>query len=166
MEGLLSRFCWLRCSPQLRTSPLLLCCSRTTAPKKAIVAFVEKVTKCDSLDFVLPAQRVATFDDEGTLLSEQPSPVQFYFALDRVKAPVPRHPEWEDKEPVASLLRGNLIGALAGGVSAVVLSEDRKLSARPGERSAPSAQWGLAVGHMRRLKFGSKVVQEIEEGVR
>jgi hypothetical protein len=118
MKGLLSRLCSLGCLQQMRNSPLLLCCSRTTAPKKAIVACVEKVTKCDSPDFVLPAQRVATFDDEGTLFSEQPSPVQFYFALDRVKALAPRHPEWEDKEPVASLLRGSLIGALAKGVSA------------------------------------------------
>ncbi|HWM23684.1 MAG TPA: hypothetical protein VNP98_02595 [Chthoniobacterales bacterium] len=57
-----------------------------TAPKKAIVAFVEKVTKEGGPDFVPPAERIATFDNDGTLWCEHPVYFQFLFALDRVKA--------------------------------------------------------------------------------
>ena len=68
-----------------------------TAPKKAIIAFIEKVTKEGSPDFLPPAERIAVFDNDGTLWSEQPMPVQFYFAVDRVKALSAQHPEWKDK---------------------------------------------------------------------
>ena len=86
-----------------------------TAPKKAIIAFVEKVTTVGSPDFVPEPERIATFDNDGTLWCEQPLPVQLYFALDRVKALAPQHPEWKTKEPFASLLKGDLKGAMAGG---------------------------------------------------
>jgi hypothetical protein len=91
-----------------------------TAPKKAIVAFVEKVTKEGSPDFVPVAERIATFDNDGTLWCEQPMYFQFFFALDRVKALAPQHPEWKDKEPFASLLKGDVKGALAGGERALL----------------------------------------------
>jgi phosphoglycolate phosphatase-like HAD superfamily hydrolase len=91
-----------------------------TAPKKAIVAFVEKVTKEGSSDFVPLNERVATFDNDGTLWCEQPMYFQILFALDRVKALAPQHPEWKDKEPFASLLKGDLKGALAGGEKALM----------------------------------------------
>ena len=91
-----------------------------TAPKKAIVAFVEKVTKEGSPDFVPVPERIATFDNDGTLWCEQPLPVQLYFALDRVKALAPQHPEWKTKEPFASLLKGDLNTALAGGDRAIL----------------------------------------------
>jgi hypothetical protein len=91
-----------------------------TAPKKAIVAFVEKVTKEGSSDFVSPNERIATFDNDGTLWCEKPLPVQLFFALDRVKALAPQHPEWKTKEPFASLLKDDLKGALAGGEHAIL----------------------------------------------
>jgi len=91
-----------------------------TAPKKAIVAFVEKVIKEGSPDFVPVPERIATFDNDGTLWCEQPLPVQLYFALDRVKALAPQHPEWKDKEPFASLLKGDLNTALVGGDRAIL----------------------------------------------
>src|SRR6266581_3140562 len=91
-----------------------------TAPKKAIVAFVERVTKEGSSDFVPPNERIATFDNDGTLWCEKPMPIQLFFALDRVKALAPQHPEWKDKEPFASLLKGDLKTALAGGERALV----------------------------------------------
>lgn len=90
-----------------------------TAPKKAIVAFVEKVTKEGSLDFVPVAERIATFDNDGCLWSEQPLYFQLFFALDRLKALAPQHPEWKDKEPFAALLKNDLKAALAGGEHAV-----------------------------------------------
>jgi phosphoglycolate phosphatase-like HAD superfamily hydrolase len=90
-----------------------------TASKKAIVAFVERVTKQGSPDLVPEEERIATFDNDGTLWAEQPMYFQLAFALDRVKALAPQHPEWKDKEPFASLLKGDLKGALAGGEGAI-----------------------------------------------
>jgi phosphoglycolate phosphatase-like HAD superfamily hydrolase len=89
-----------------------------TAPKKAI-AFVERVTKQGSPDFVPPAERIATFDNDGTLWAEQPIYFQLVFAFDRVKLLAPEHPEWATMEPFASLLKGDLKGALAGGEPAI-----------------------------------------------
>jgi phosphoglycolate phosphatase-like HAD superfamily hydrolase len=90
-----------------------------TATRKAIVEFVERVTTHGSPNFVPEAERIATFDNDGTLWAEQPIYFQLAFALDRVKALAPQHPEWKDKEPFASLLNGDLRGALAGGEAAI-----------------------------------------------
>jgi len=87
--------------------------------KQAITSFVAKVTTPGSADFVPMSERVAVFDNDGTLWSEQPLPTQLYFALDRVKALAPQHPEWATEEPFASLLKGDLRGALAGGEKAL-----------------------------------------------
>lgn len=89
------------------------------ASKKAIMTFVDRVTKEGGPDFVPPAERIAVFDNDGTLWAEQPIYFQLFFALDRVKAMAPRHPEWKDKEPFASLLKGDLKAALAGGEPAI-----------------------------------------------
>jgi phosphoglycolate phosphatase-like HAD superfamily hydrolase len=91
-----------------------------TAPKNAVIAFVERVTKEGSPDFIAPPERIATFDNDGTLWAEQPMYFQLFFALDRVKALAPKHPEWKGKEPFASLLKGDVKGALAGGEKAIV----------------------------------------------
>jgi phosphoglycolate phosphatase-like HAD superfamily hydrolase len=91
-----------------------------TAPKKAIVALVEKVTKEGSPDFVPVPERIATFDNDGTLWCEKPMPIQLFFALDRVKALAPQHPEWKTKEPFASLLKGDVKAAMAGGEHALL----------------------------------------------
>ncbi|MDX9834226.1 MAG: HAD family hydrolase [Desulfobulbus sp.] len=90
-----------------------------TGSKQAIVAFVKKVTRKGSADFVQPSERIATFDNDGTLWAEQPMYFQLLFALDRVKALAPQHPEWQGKEPFASLLKGNVKGALEGGEPAI-----------------------------------------------
>ncbi len=87
--------------------------------KKAVVEFVAKVTKDGSLDFVPAAERIAVFDNDGTLWAEQPMYFQFVFALDRVKALGPQHPEWQTQEPFASLLKGDMKAALAGGEHAL-----------------------------------------------
>ena len=90
------------------------------AAKQSIVDFVAKVTKAGSPGFVPPAARIATFDNDGTLWAEQPMYFQLAFALDRVKALAPQHPEWKDKEPFASLLKGDVKGALVGGEKALL----------------------------------------------
>ena len=89
------------------------------AAKQSIGDFVAKVTKDGGPDFVPPAERIAVFDNDGTLWAEQPMYFQFLFALDRVKALASQHSEWKDKEPFASLLKGDLKGALAGGEPAI-----------------------------------------------
>jgi phosphoglycolate phosphatase-like HAD superfamily hydrolase len=88
--------------------------------KKSIIEFVAKVTNKGSPSFVPPSERIATFDNDGTLWAEQPMYFQLFFALDRVKALSSQHPEWKDKEPFASLLKGDVKGALAGGERAML----------------------------------------------
>ena len=88
--------------------------------KQSIITFVEKVTKPGSPNFVPAPERIATFDNDGTLWCEKPLPVQLYFVLDRVKALAPQHPEWQTTEPFASILKGDLNAALAGGERALV----------------------------------------------
>ena len=88
--------------------------------RQSIITFVEKVTTAGSPDFVPVPERIATFDNDGTLWCEMPVPVQLYFALDRVKALAPQHPEWKTQEPFASLQKGDLKGAMAGGDHALL----------------------------------------------
>jgi phosphoglycolate phosphatase-like HAD superfamily hydrolase len=88
--------------------------------KKAILDFVKRVTTEGSDEYVPAAERVATFDNDGTLWAEQPMYFQFLFAVDRVRVLAPQHQEWKDKEPFASLLKGDLKGALAGGEHALL----------------------------------------------
>jgi len=83
--------------------------------KQAIVAFVQRVTHAGGSDFVPPAERIAVFDNDGTLWAEQPVYFQVQFALDRVKAMAPQHPEWRSKEPFKYLLAGDMKSFLAGG---------------------------------------------------
>jgi len=88
--------------------------------RKSITEFAAKVSKEGSPDFVPVAERIATFDNDGTLWCEQPMYFQLFFALDRVKTLAPQHPEWKTKEPFASLLKGDVKGALAGGEHAIL----------------------------------------------
>lgn len=83
--------------------------------RTALITFVTQVTTSGLPTFVAPADRVATFDNDGTLWSEQPMYFQFQFALDRIKALAPDHPEWRDREPFNHILAGNMAAFLAGG---------------------------------------------------
>ncbi len=83
--------------------------------KAAIVDFVARVTTEGGADFVPASERIAVFDNDGTLWSEQPLYFQLIFALDRVKALAPQHPEWQSEEPFRSVLANDPKGALAGG---------------------------------------------------
>ncbi len=78
------------------------------ATKSAIVQFVDRVTDPKSPDFVPVTERIATFDNDGTLWSEQPMYFQILFALERVKALAPDHPDWQTQEPFASVLKGDI----------------------------------------------------------
>ncbi len=86
---------------------------------KAITDFVTRVTT-PGKDFVPEPERIAVFDNDGTLWAEQPMYFQLAFAIDRVKALAPQHPEWKDKEPFKSILAGDPKAALAGGEKAAM----------------------------------------------
>lgn len=83
--------------------------------KTAILQFVKKVTSKDSPDYVPPAERIATFDNDGCLWAEQPMYFQVLFVVDRIQALAPEHPEWKTEEPFASLLKGDMKGVAASG---------------------------------------------------
>lgn len=90
------------------------------AAKQAIVQFVEKVTRVDSPDYVPPEQRIAVFDNDGTLWAEQPMYIQIAFALDRAKALAPKHPEWRGKQPFKAAMEGDIKSVLSGGKHALL----------------------------------------------
>ena len=78
--------------------------------KRAILNYVESVTDSNSTDFVPESDRIATFDNDGTLWSEKPAYFQLFFALDRVREMAPDHPEWKTQEPFKSALAGDMEG--------------------------------------------------------
>ncbi len=88
--------------------------------KQSIIDFVEKTTKEGSGDFVPPERRIATFDNDGTLWAEKPIYFQLIYVIDRVREMAPQHPEWKEKEPFASILKGDPKQALAGGKPALM----------------------------------------------
>ena len=85
------------------------------AAKTRIVGFVESVTTPGSKDFVSADDRIAVFDNDGTLWSEQPIYFQLAFAMDRVRALAPQHPEWKTTEPFKAVLAGDMQGVAASG---------------------------------------------------
>ena len=87
--------------------------------KHSITAFVDRTTTPGSPHYVEPEDRIAVFDNDGTLWAEQPAYFQLAFAIDRIRAMAASHPEWQTQEPFASVLRGDLQSALAGGETAV-----------------------------------------------
>ena len=88
--------------------------------KAAIVNFVKRVTTEGGADFVSEAERVAVFDNDGTLWCEQPMYFQFLFAMDRIKALAAHHPEWKEREPFKSVLAGDHKALAAGGEKAML----------------------------------------------
>jgi phosphoglycolate phosphatase-like HAD superfamily hydrolase len=90
------------------------------ASRKALVGFVERTTRPDSGDFVPPAERIAVFDNDGTLWAEQPMYVQLAFALDRIKALAPRHPEWKTMQPFKGVLDNDIKAVLDTGAAGLM----------------------------------------------
>jgi phosphoserine phosphatase len=109
----------LTASAQVTASDPLPSWNQGTA-KNAIVAFVTRVTTNGSSEFISPENRIAVFDNDGTLWTEQPIYTQFAFVLDRIKALAPQHPEWNDKEPFKSVLAGDLKGLEASGEKGLI----------------------------------------------
>jgi phosphoserine phosphatase len=82
---------------------------RNGPAKQSIISFINKTTQTGSPDFVRIEERIAVFDNDGTLWSEQPNYVQLVFAIDRVKALAPKHPEWRITQPFQAVLEGDLL---------------------------------------------------------
>jgi phosphoglycolate phosphatase-like HAD superfamily hydrolase len=118
--------------------------------KQAIVAFVTDVTREGSPDFVPPPERVATFDNDGTLWIEQPMYVQFAYALDRVKALEPQHPEWKDTQPFKAVLEGDMAAlAAAGEKGAVEIVAATHAGMTPEEFRQTVTEWLSTARHPR-----------------
>lgn len=83
--------------------------------KKAIINFVNQTTKEGSPAFIPVAERIACFDNDGTLWSEQPVYFQFFFAIEQIKTMAPQHPEWKDKQPFKAILEGDMKTVMGGG---------------------------------------------------
>jgi phosphoglycolate phosphatase-like HAD superfamily hydrolase len=111
---------WLSAPQSLKAAEDALPSWNDGAAKSAITSFVVRVTTEGSPDFVAPAERVAVFDNDGTLWCEQPMYFQLAFVLDRIKTLAPEHPEWKEKSPFKEVLAGDVRAALAGGDKAIV----------------------------------------------
>jgi len=132
-----------------------------TAPKKAIIAFVEKVTKEGSPDFVSVPERIATFDNDGTLWAEQPLYFQFLFVIDRVKALAPEHPEWKEKEPFASVLKGDLKAVAASGEKgALTMLAVTHTGMTTEEFTQTVTEWITTAKHPKTGRFYSEMVYQ------
>ncbi|WP_211236715.1 HAD family hydrolase [Sporocytophaga myxococcoides] len=88
-------------------------------PKQATMEFVEKVTNSEHSQYVQMEERVAVFDNDGTLWTEQPYYTQLAFLLDRIDDLAPHHPEWREEQPFKALLEKDLKSALSGGLKAI-----------------------------------------------
>lgn len=132
-----------------------------TSPKKEIIEFVTKVTTEGSSNFVPIPERVATFDNDGCLWAEQPVYFQVFFIIDRIKALAPEHPEWNEQEPFASILKGDLKGALAGGEEALLaLALETHGGMTTEEFDAIASEWIETAKHPKTGKLFSEMVYQ------
>lgn len=116
--------------------------------KRSIIDFVAKVTTPGSSHFIPPAERLAVFDNDGCLWSEQPVYFQLLFAMDRVRSMAADHPSWREEEPFASLLKGDLQGVAAQGekgIAAIVAATHAGMT--PDEFNAAARQWFETARH-------------------
>lgn len=90
------------------------------AAKQNIIKFVKTVTDKGSPNYVTPEKRIATFDNDGTLWSEQPMYFQLFFVIDRVKALTPKHPEWKTQQPFKAVLENDMKALVASGEKGIL----------------------------------------------
>ena len=118
MRHLLTLVALLAFSPLASAEPLP---SWTDGPTKtAITAFVTEVTTASSPSFVPPAERIAVFDNDGTLWVEQPMYTQLAYVIDRIKTLAPAHPQWQEEQPFKAVLTGDLEALKAGGMDGLM----------------------------------------------
>jgi phosphoglycolate phosphatase-like HAD superfamily hydrolase len=131
------------------------------ATKSAIVTFVTEVTRPGGSSSVAPAERIATFDNDGTLWSEQPIYFQVAYALEQVQALAPRHPEWKTQEPFKTLLAGDVKAALAQGEKAILQVVAATHAGMTTDEFAKSvAQWATTAKHPRFGRLYTEMVYQ------
>jgi phosphoglycolate phosphatase-like HAD superfamily hydrolase len=133
--------------------------------KQAIETFVQKVTDPESKDYVAPEDRIATFDNDGNLWAEKPVYFQLLFAIDRVKALAPEHPEWKEKQPFKAVLEGDMKTLAASGekgVAELVMATHAGMS--PAEFQKIVGDWLATARHPRfKRKYTDLVYQPMLE---
>ncbi|MCP5458330.1 MAG: haloacid dehalogenase-like hydrolase [Gammaproteobacteria bacterium] len=133
--------------------------------KSAIIEFVQRVTDKDSPDFVPVPERVATFDNDGTLWSEQPLYFQGFFALSQIKHMAADHPDWATTEPFKSAIAGDMKGLMATGKEGVMKVIVTAHSGMTAEAFAQSvAEWGAtAKNPVKDMLFTQMIYQPMVE---
>jgi phosphoserine phosphatase len=132
-----------------------------TPAKRAIVAFVERVTRPGSPDFVAPAERIAAFDNDGTLWIEQPSYVQLAFVIDRIKALAVQHPEWRSQQPFAAVLdddRARLRGLTEQDIAQLVTATHAGMTTD--EFRATVSEWIATARHPTKGRLYTQLVYQ------
>lgn len=129
--------------------------------KSAILGFVDEVTRTGGAAYVKPPERIAVFDNDGTLWAEQPVYFELAFALDEIRRLAPRHPEWKDQEPYRSVLAGDLKGVMAGGEKALLqIVASTHAGMTTDQFSAAAAAWLATARHpTRKVPYAGLVYQ-------
>ena len=91
-----------------------------SASKQAIISYVVDVTNTESENFIPIADRISTFDNDGNLWGEQPAYFQLFFAIDRVKAMAPEHPEWKNQQPFKAILENDMSALAKQGMKGLM----------------------------------------------
>jgi hypothetical protein len=131
------------------------------AAKRAIVAFVQRVTTSGGPDFVPEPERIAAFDNDGTLWAEQPLYFQGFFLFDRVKALAPQHPEWQTTEPFKSVLANDMKGVAAAGEKGLMeLMAATHAGMTTEEFAATVSDWITTARHPKTKKLYTEMVYQ------
>jgi phosphoserine phosphatase len=159
MRHLLTLVALLTFSPFASAGPLP---SWTDGPTKtAITAFVDGVTTASSPSFVPPPERIAVFDNDGTLWVEQPMYTQLAYVIDRIKTLAPAHPQWQEEQPFKAVLAGDLEALEASGMEGVtklLAATHANMSAAEFERIV--GDWIASARHPRFNRLYTQVVYQ------
>jgi phosphoglycolate phosphatase-like HAD superfamily hydrolase len=131
------------------------------AAKKAILDFVADVTDEASADYVKPEERIATFDNDGTLWAEKPVYVEFQFAIDRIRALAPQHPEWKSAPPFDHLLAGDTTAFMAGADKSLLAAVATSHSGMtPDEFEGIAKEWLATAKHPTKHRLYTELVYQ------
>jgi hypothetical protein len=159
ITGLL--FCLMALSAAWGQSPDPLPSWNDGKAKQSILDFLARVTKEGSAQFVPPSERIATFDNDGTLWAEQPMYFQLQFAMDRVKELSPQHPEWREKEPFKSVLAGDPKSAFRGGLPSLMeIISATHANMTPDKFEGIVRQWMATAKHPKTGRLYSEMIYQ------
>jgi phosphoglycolate phosphatase-like HAD superfamily hydrolase len=129
--------------------------------RQSILRFVTITTQQGSSALIAPAERIAVFDNDGTLWAEQPMYFQLAFAMDRVKAMAPQHPEWATTEPFKSILAGDMKGVMASGEKGILhVIAATHTGMTTDEFSKAVADWAATARHPKTRKLYTEMVYQ------